>query len=169
MGEIRDKETAEIAMQFAQTGHLVFSTLHTNNAPETVTRLLYMGVDPYLMSVIIRGVLAQRLVRKICPNCKEEYEPKDTIRKDYNLNGPLFRGKGCDNCRNTGYKGRIGIFELMIVDNKIRYLILEKAPTENIRGAAINNGMRTLYQEGLEIVRKGVTTIEEVARVVEKD
>ncbi|MDD3926763.1 MAG: ATPase, T2SS/T4P/T4SS family, partial [bacterium] len=166
VGEIRDAETAEIAIHSALTGHLVFSTLHTNDAAGAVTRLLEMEVEPYLVSSSVEAVLAQRLVRTICVACREEHGSFDAG------NGvgvfPLYRGRGCDECKKTGYRGRTGIFELLILEENIRSLILEHAPAGVIREAACAAGMRTLYQDGLMKVRQGVTTLEEVVRVTQE-
>jgi len=147
VGEIRNTETAKAAVQAALTGHLVFSTLHTNDAPSAVTRLIDMGIEPFLISSSVIGVLSQRLVRAICRDCK---------------------GKGCKVCLQTGFKGRIGIFELMVPDQKIRELINAKASSDQIRSAAIEAGMQQLYEDGRKKVEDGVTTIEEVLRVTEE-
>jgi general secretion pathway protein E len=168
VGEIRDIETAEIAIHSALTGHLVFSTLHTNDAPGAVTRLLDMGIEGFLVSSSLIGVLAQRLVRVICPACKEIYTPpQDIIDKiDYlPENFTAYHGKGCEACRGTGYRGRTGIFELMVINSEIRKLILESASSDVIRQMAISKGMQVLRDNGWQKVREGVTTIEEVLRV----
>lgn len=171
VGEIRDLETAEIAIRAALTGHLVFSTLHTNDAPGAATRLLDMGVESYLASSSVEGVLAQRLVRIICPKCKEPYSPEDEcllkmgLDKKDKPNLTLYRGKGCDNCKSTGYYGRTGIFELLLIDEEIKRLILERASSDIIRDQAISSGMRTLREAGWEKVLSGITTVEEVLRV----
>lgn len=168
VGEIRDIETAEIAIHSALTGHLVFSTLHTNDAPGAVTRLLDMGIEGFLVSSSLIGVLAQRLVRVICPVCKEVYTPpQDIIDKiDYlPENFVAYHGKGCESCRGTGYRGRTGIFELMVINSEIRKLILESASSDVIRQMAISKGMQVLRDNGWQKVREGVTTIEEVMRV----
>jgi len=170
VGEIRDEETSQIAIQSALTGHLVFSTLHTNDAPTTVTRLIDMGIKPYLISSTVEAVISQRLVRKICDSCKEEYKPSDESLKELNLERKdikeknFFRGKGCSNCRNTGYKGRMGIFEIMVIKEETRRLIAEQANTNLIRIAAKKNGMRTLRESGLIAIDNGLTTIEEIVR-----
>ncbi len=170
VGEIRDLETAEIAVQAALTGHLVFSTLHTNDAPSSIARLRDMGVQPFLITATVESILAQRLVRKICPNCREltvpstealadlEMTPEDVIGKSF------YRGRGCTACNNTGFKGRMGLFEFMPVTDEIRELIHSGASTEELRDAAMRAGMRTLRQDGLEKVYQGLTTIEEVVR-----
>ncbi|MEO0131194.1 MAG: type II secretion system ATPase GspE [candidate division WOR-3 bacterium] len=167
VGEIRDLETAEIAVQAALTGHLVFSTLHTNNAATAVTRLVDIGVEPYLIASSLIGVLAQRLVRKICSACKEGYQPKPEVLKYLGLEEKmqLFRGKGCEECNNTGYRGRTGVFELLIVDDTIREMILKNRSANEINQIAVSKGMKTMRDDGFEKVKKGITTIEEVLRV----
>lgn len=170
VGEIRDKETAEIAIQAAMTGHLVFSTLHTNDAPGALTRLVDMGIEPFLISSSVIGILAQRLVRKICPSCKESYKPAEKILRELgiqDLSGKtvFYRGKGCKNCKNRGYKGRLGIFELLTTNERIRDMVLEKASADVIRRAAQEAGMKTLRQDGMLKVLDGTTSIEEVMRV----
>jgi general secretion pathway protein E len=172
IGEIRDLETAEIAIQSALTGHLVFSTLHTNDAPTAITRLLDMGVENFLLSSTIRGILAQRLVRVICPSCKEA-DPSAADREELKLfgidsNTPLHRGKGCETCALTGYYGRSGIFELLIVDEDIRKLILKNADSNQIRNMAKQHGMRTLLEDGADKILAGVTTLSEVLRVTQE-
>ena len=174
VGEIRDLETAEMAIQASLTGHLVLSTLHTNDAPSTVTRLVDMGVEPFLVSATMIGSLAQRLGRRICENCKEEYEglAADLISIGYKPEGdemqtvPLWRGRGCDRCRFTGYKGRIGIYELMTINEEAAELVVRRAPVSELRHAARANGMKTLQEDGLRKVLAGITTPEEIARVV---
>ncbi len=168
VGEIRDIQTAEIAIQAALTGHLVFSTLHTNDAPSAITRLIDMGVEPFLISSSLIGVVAQRLVRLICANCKEEYELKNGILARMDIKGEsvmLGRGKGCGDCMGTGYKGRLGIFELMCLDEKLKQLIINKAPLDELRKTAISSGMGTLRDDGIEKVKRHLTTVEEVIRV----
>ena len=171
IGEIRDIETAEIAVQAALTGHLVFSTLHTNDAASAITRLIDMQVEPFLISSSVIGVIAQRLVRVICENCKEEYTPSEEVsemlRKETHIdnNIKLYRGKGCPICKNTGYYGRTSIFELILLDEEIRSLIVSKAHSSVIKNTALRNGLKTLRTCGLEKVLKGITTIEEVLRV----
>ncbi len=167
VGEIRDLETAGIAIHAALTGHLLFSTLHTNDAPGAITRLIDMGVENYLVSSTLISVMAQRLVRRICPDCKEEYFPGDDITSEFNLPKMLFKGKGCNNCAGTGYRGRIAIFELLIINDEIREMIMEKATVRQLREKAIELGMRTLREDGLAKVRKGITTIDEVLRVTQ--
>jgi len=170
VGEIRDFETMEIAIHAALTGHLVFSTLHTNDAPGSVTRMIDMGVQPYLIVSTVIGILAQRLVRTICPKCKEPYKIDPKTLKELSSSFKekeitVYKGKGCDNCRHTGYKGRIGIFELMILSENIRQAIVNKASAQELMKIARTEGMQTLQEDGLEKVLAGVTTIEEVLRV----
>lgn len=173
VGEIRDLETAEIAIKAALTGHLVLSTLHTNDAAGAVTRLLDMGLEPFLVASAVQGVLAQRLVRRICPYCVQEYEPdKKLVRivagfEDYNGETRFLRGKGCSRCKNTGYKGRIGIYELLIMDDNLRELVNKRASATEIAHAARKAGMKSMIMDGLEKVEKGITTIEEVFRVTQ--
>jgi len=174
IGEIRDRETSEIAVQAALTGHLVLSTLHTNDAPEAITRLMDIGVEPYLISSSVIGVLAQRLVRTICPDCKTSYPTDPNVLSELGdevskSEGPLiiYRGKGCKNCKQSGYRGRTGIFELLSINEKIKQLISEKASTQLIREAAKKTvGMVSLREDGLGKVLKGITTLEEVDRVI---
>ena len=172
IGEIRDLETAEVAIQAALTGHLVLSTLHTNDAPSAVTRLVDMGVEPFLISASVIGVLAQRLARRICPHCKEAYRPpaEALARVGFKVGGDtevLFhRGRGCDHCFQTGYHGRVGIFEMMTANEEIQDLVVKRAPLSEVRQAALANGMKTLKQDGFQKVVEGITTIEEVMRVV---
>ncbi|MEJ5360651.1 MAG: type II secretion system ATPase GspE [Spirochaetota bacterium] len=171
VGEIRDLETAEIAIQAALTGHRVFSTIHTNDAASGITRLLDMGVEPFLIASSVNAFLAQRLVRTICPHCKQSYKPDSVLLKDLGIKPSqiqgkkLYRGKGCDKCINTGYLGRTGIYELLPVTNDIRKLIMEHADAVQIKEKAISNGMKTLLQDGIEKALHGITTLEEVLRV----
>ncbi len=169
--EIRDKTTANIAVQAALTGHLVLSTLHTNDAPGAVKRLLDLGVAPYLVSASLIAVLAQRLVRKVCPACKTEYEPPSSIRKMVeNLCGEVekfYRGVGCKKCRNTGYAGRIAIHELFVPDEEIKEMINDRASLKKLRTEALQNGMVPLYLDGIEKVRAGIISIEEVLRTTQ--
>ena len=168
VGEIRDVETSEISIHSALTGHLVFSTLHTNDAAGAITRLLDMGIEAFLVSSSLIGVLAQRLVRVICPKCKEPYKPQQEMIDKIELlsdNVTTYHGKGCDECRHTGYQGRTGIFELMVVNEEIRRLIMERASSEVIRKKAVAGGMQILRDSGWQKVQEGVTTIEEVLRV----
>ena len=170
VGEIRDLETAEIAVQASLTGHMVFSTLHTNDAPSTVTRLRDMGVPPFLITATLEAVLAQRLVRKICKECREQTIPStDTLAQldltpDDVLDRKFFRGRGCAACNNTGFKGRTGLYELMIINDRLRELINRGASTEKLRDLALQTGMRPLRAAGMEKVYDGVTSIEEVIR-----
>ena len=170
VGEIRDVETAEIAVQASLTGHMVFSTLHTNDAPSTVTRLRDMGVPPFLITATVEAILAQRLVRRICTNCIEEIQPEADILADLEisteeaLSKKFYRGKGCEKCNNTGYKGRLGLFELMIVNDEMRDLIMRNASTEVLREAARKAGMVTLREAGMDGIFAGDTTAEEVIR-----
>lgn len=162
IGEVRDFETAELAIRTALTGHLVFSTLHTNDAASGVTRLLDMGIEPYLVASSVESYIAQRLVRLICPQCRQEVPSEDP-----NIKGMVFIGKGCDFCKNTGYHGRIALYEILFVDDKIKELILQKAAASEIKRAAVEAGMRTLRDRGIDLIKSGRTTIEEVLRVTE--
>ncbi len=170
VGEIRDKETAEIAVQASLTGHLVFSTLHTNDAPSSIARLLDLGLEPFLVTATLEGIVAQRLVRKICSNCKVEYVPREEqlmeleLRPDDVAGKKFYHGKGCDLCNNTGYKGRMGLYEIMTLDDDMRDMIIKHASTQVLRAEARKRGMRTLRQAGLAAIFDGVTTIEEVVR-----
>jgi type IV pilus assembly protein PilB len=176
VGEIRDLETSQVAIQAALTGHLVLSTLHTNDAPEAITRLMDIGVEPYLISSSVIGVLAQRLVRSICPECKVPYQidPKslDELGEGFSTSKEpitLYRGKGCKQCKQSGYWGRTGMYELFFVNEKIKQLISNKAPTQSIREAAkATTGMISLREDGLHKVLKGMTTLDEVDRVAYK-
>lgn len=174
VGEIRDSETANIAIQAALTGHLVLTTLHTNDAPGALTRLREMGVEPFLIASATVGVIAQRLVRKICPQCKVEYKPSNGLLKELQLTSAkeklsFYKGKGCRACKNTGYRGRTGIYEIMPMDDDIRELTLSGASSDVIKTQAIKNGMITLRQDGLLKALKGITTLEEVLRVTNLD
>lgn len=177
VGEIRDLETSEVATQAALTGHLVLSTLHTNDASEAVTRLMDIGVEPYLISSSVVGVLAQRLIRTICPNCKVSYQADPAVLAELGENPAnskesltLYRGKGCKNCKQSGYLGRMGIFELFFINEKIKQLISEKASTQIIRRAAEDGtGMISLRKDGLHKVLNGMTTLEEIDRVAYKE
>ncbi|PIU19868.1 MAG: hypothetical protein COT18_05255, partial [Elusimicrobia bacterium CG08_land_8_20_14_0_20_59_10] len=171
VGEIRDKETAETAMTAAMTGHLVLSSLHTNDAPSAVGRLIDMGIEPYLIATTFAGVLAQRLVRLLCPRCKEEYRPPLRALKNMfpgrgNLEKAVFyRPKGCDHCRGTGYTGRQGIFELLVMNEEIKQRIHDGDNLGGIRRAMQAQGMKSLSESGIELVFGGLTTVEEVSRV----
>jgi type IV pilus assembly protein PilB len=172
VGEIRDLETAEIAVQAALTGHLVLSTLHTNDAPTAFTRLIEMGVEPFLVSSSLLGVLAQRLVRKICPKCKEEYDPPAALIKTMGLQDKagkikFSRGRGCKLCGNTGYKGRIGIYELLKMSPEIQELVLNRSSADEIRNLAKKQGMKTLREAAIDKMLAGITTPEEVLRVTQ--
>jgi type IV pilus assembly protein PilB len=170
VGEIRDKETAEIAVQASLTGHLVFSTLHTNDAPSSIARLLDLGLEPFLVTATLEGIVAQRLVRKICNNCKTEYKPTidqlmELELKPEDVEGKTFYyGKGCENCNNTGYRGRMGIYEIMLLDDEMRDMIVRHASTQVLRAESKKRGMRTLRSGGLMGIYDGITTIEEVVR-----
>jgi type II secretory ATPase GspE/PulE/Tfp pilus assembly ATPase PilB-like protein len=169
IGEIRDGETAEIATQASLTGHLVLSTLHTNDAPSALTRLLELEVAAYLVASTVEAVLAQRLVRAICPNCKvREAVPEDWSR-GLDASGieltSVYRGKGCSECRNSGYRGRTGVYELLLMNDDLRAEVLHQRGANELRQLAIRNGMRTLQRDGLRLVGEGVTTLEEVLRV----
>jgi type IV pilus assembly protein PilB len=158
-------------VQAALTGHLVLSTLHTNDAASSITRLVDIGIDPYLIAASLNGILAQRLVRKICPKCKENYQVSENIRQ-YVENagidpGQLYHGAGCDHCRNSGYVGRIGIYELLIIDEIFRDMINKDSSVNNMRSVFHEKGLRSLFDDGMIKVKQGLTTIEEVLRVTE--
>jgi len=174
VGEIRDQDTAEVAIRSALTGHLVFSTLHTNDAAGTIARLLDMDFEPFLLASSLECLIAQRLVRLICPDCKEQMEPLkvhiDKIKEaGFKEKISLYKGAGCKECRFTGYKGRTGIYEILIISEPIRELILKRASSQHIKSKAISLGMRTISQDGFKKVLKGITTIEEVLRVTQKE
>ena len=175
IGEIRDHETAEIAMEAALTGHLVFSTLHTNDAPSAVTRLTDIGIKPFLVASALRAAMAQRLVRSICEKCREEHIPTDRERKMLGQMAKnvehmkMFKGKGCPVCNNTGYKGRKGIFEIFTVDDTVQRMIFDKVPTTTLRARVREMGMRTLREDGMLKVASGMTTLEEVLRATMGD
>lgn len=171
VGEIRDQETAQIAIESALTGHLVLSTLHTNDAAGAITRLTEMGVEPFLVASSVDCVLAQRLARRLCPDCKEEFKPSRQVLLDAgypedNLPEKLFRAKGCKKCGGTGYRGRLGVHEVMLISEEIGELCVREATAEAIREVAIEQGMLTLKQDALEKVRMGRTSIEEIVRVI---
>jgi len=174
VGEIRDTETAEIAIQASLTGHLVFSTLHTNDSAGAITRLLDMGIEPFLISSSVVAIVAQRLVRLICPECRVSYHPspeelnKLGIKEDHS-NLLFYRGKSCDHCMNTGYRGRSGLYEILLLDDKIRNMILSKMDSSRIKGEAISKGMVTLREDGAKRVAAGKTTTEEVLRVTQEE
>ncbi len=177
IGEMRDMETAQSAIQASLTGHLVFSTLHTNDAPSAFTRLIDMGVEPFLVASTVDGVMAQRLVRTICPDCKVQFQPDPLdVPIDYpgarDKNAPppmLWKGTGCRACRQTGFRGRTGIHELMVTGEDIRELVVQRVNAGVIRHQALKNGMITLRQDGWRKVQAGITTIDEVARVTAGD
>ena len=175
VGEIRDIETAEIAINAALTGHLVFSTLHTNDAPGAISRLIDIGVKPFLVSSSIQAIMAQRLIRKICTNCAVPYEVTENeleflgLRKEFFANGNLLKGRGCGECNNTGYKGRLGIYEILTISEEMQELIFKGASSFEIKEKAIKSGMRTLRTDGLRKVLSGITTIDEIVRVTVAD
>jgi type IV pilus assembly protein PilB len=170
VGEIRDQETASTAVEASLTGHTVLSTLHTNDAPSAVTRLVDIGVEPFMITATLEAVIAQRLVRRVCSSCKTSYQPDDDVLRELGPDADKVRGatfyygKGCDQCHHTGYRGRTGLFEVMSMSSELRRLILANASTGELRGAAVQNGMRTLRESGLAAVTEGRTTIEEVLR-----
>jgi type IV pilus assembly protein PilB len=172
VGEIRDEETARIAIHAALTGHLVLSTLHTNDAAGAVTRMVDMGIEPFLVSSSVIGVVAQRLIRLLCTRCREPYTPPAEVIARYGLAGPeepaptLYRAKGCEACNNIGYKGRIGLFEIMVLDDELRGLVVKEVASDVIKRAAVGAGMRTLQQDGIAKVLNGMTSLEEMLRVV---
>ncbi len=171
IGEVRDSETARIAVQAALTGHLVLSTLHTNDAPSSISRLVNIGIEPYLIAASLNGVLAQRLVRRICDHCKEPYTAPDNLRKYLDIAQiqphELLHGKGCDKCRNSGYAGRCGIHELLVIDDEFRQIINADSAVSNMRQAFRESGWPNLFEDGLQKVKKGITTIAEILRVAE--
>jgi type II secretion system protein E len=173
VGEIRDRETADIAVQASLTGHLVFSTLHTNDAPGATTRLVDMGIEPYLVASSLESVLAQRLVRLICKHCKESFVPDDweALKREFGDAAPavLYRGRGCRECQGTGYRGRTGVFETMEVTGQVRNMILERASAGEIRRVALGQGMQSLRDDGWRLIREGRTTLEEVLRVTKDE
>lgn len=170
VGEIRDLETAQISIQASLTGHLVFTTLHTNDAPSTIARMLDLGLEPFLITATLEGIVAQRLVRKICTKCKTEFQPTEEMLMELDLrpedvgDKTFYYGKGCDNCNRTGYRGRTGLYEIMAFNDEIRDLIMNHASTAVLREAAQRNGMKTLRDNGLKAIFDGITTLEEVAR-----
>jgi type IV pilus assembly protein PilB len=175
VGEIRDFETAQIAVQAALTGHLVLSTVHTNDAPGTVTRLIDMGIEPFLISSAVILILAQRLIRKICMDCREPTKVHPQLLIDLGIppdevkSFPVYKGKGCPICNNTGYKGRVGLYEVMPMREEVKELVLSRASTSEIKKEAIRLGMKTLRQSGIMKIKDGVTTIEEVLRSTIED
>ena len=170
VGEIRDYETAEIAIKAAMTGHMVMSTVHTNDAPSTITRLVNMGIEPFLVATSVNLIQAQRLIRRICDECREEVQyPIEALieigfSKEEALTLKTFRGKGCSNCNGTGYRGRIGLYEVMEITDEIRELIVSGASAFDLRKKAIDAGMITLRESGLHKLRQGITSIEEVVK-----
>jgi type IV pilus assembly protein PilB len=170
IGEIRDGETASVAVEASLTGHLVFSTLHTNDAPSTVTRLIDMGVEPFLIAATLEAVVAQRLVRKVCVDCRQTYDPGEEILLELGEDAdrvrghPLAFGRGCERCHQTGYRGRTGLFEILIVDDEIRRGVSARASSQELRAAARAGGMKTLRESGIEALLAGTTTVEEVLR-----
>jgi type II secretion system protein E len=175
VGEIRDKETAEIAIRAALTGHLVFSTIHTNDSASTITRLLDMGIEPFLVASSVEGIVAQRLVRGLCENCRQPIELDEAFLREHNFpierlanEGPIYEAVGCDECRGNGYKGRTGIFEILPVTDEIRPMVVAHASASSIKQAALEQGMKTLREDGWDKVLAGVTTIDEILRVTEE-
>lgn len=169
VGEIRDSETADIAVHAALTGHLVLSTLHTNDAPSAVTRLADMEIEPFLIASSLEGVIAQRLVRRICDSCKEPYEPEGEELRELGIEeyeGEFFRGRGCERCLGTGYRGRVGIFEVLEMDDELKALIIKSQDSNDIKRLARQKGYRTMLEDGIEKVKKGVTTSSELISVV---
>jgi len=170
VGEIRDLETAQIAAQASLTGHVVFTTLHTNDAPSSVARLLDLGVEPFLITATVEGIVAQRLVRRICTSCKTQFEPNETQLMELRLTPDEVKGKkfyygrGCNNCNGTGYKGRIGIFEIMVFNDEIRDMVMNQASTSVLRAAGMKAGMRLLRDNGLQTIYDGITTIDEIVK-----
>ena len=175
IGEIRDRETAEIAIQSALTGHMVFSTLHTNDSAGALTRLVEMGVEPFLAASSIVGILAQRLVRRICPHCRVESTPSPELIRELENEGlyqektVFYRGEGCGQCMNIGYRGRSGLYELLVVDDEVRELLLQKKDSATIKNSALHRGMKTLRADGLKKALKGETSLEEVLRVTQEE
>jgi general secretion pathway protein E len=171
VGEVRDVETAEIAIQAAMTGHLVFSTLHTNDAASAVTRLIDMGIEPFRIASVVRAIMAQRLVRVLCPECREGYIPEAETLRDAGVSPSqhqeqkVYRGRGCPACSGTGYRGRTGIYEILIVSDSIRKLIMRKADSTTIAQKALEEGMKTLREDGAHKVVEGITTLEELLHV----
>ncbi len=169
VGEIRDKETADVSIQAALTGHLVFSTLHTNDAPSALTRLLDMGIEPFLISSSVVGILAQRLVRVLCDKCREEYKPAKDALKNMGIDpeATFYRNKGCKKCKDSGFVGRTGLFELLVINDEIKKMVDERRSADEIKKKAVERGMTTLRDDGLLKAKNGLTTIEEVLRVTE--
>ena len=170
VGETRDLETAEISIQASLTGHIVFTTLHTNDAPSAITRLRDMGLPTFLITATVEAVLAQRLVRKICANCRTEFMPAQEVLMELGLNSEtamgkkFFYGKGCERCNNTGYKGRMGIYELLVMNDTLREMVVAEASLDDFRNAGRKFGMRTLREMGMQSIHNGLTSIEEILR-----
>jgi type II secretory ATPase GspE/PulE/Tfp pilus assembly ATPase PilB-like protein len=171
IGEIRDAETARIAVQAALTGHLVLSTLHTNDAPSSITRLVDIGIEPYLIAASLNGIIAQRLVRMICYNCKQPHKAPEQfsryLKSEDIKSEQLFYGAGCDKCRGSGYIGRLGIYEMLPVNSKFRETITKDSSVNTMRKVFRDSGGLTLYDDGIRKVKKGLTTLEEVLRVTD--
>ncbi|HQP57261.1 MAG TPA: GspE/PulE family protein, partial [Syntrophorhabdus sp.] len=167
VGEIRDKETATIAIHSALTGHVVLSSLHTNDAAGAVTRLIEMGIEPFLAASAVSCVIGQRLLRKICGECKEQYNPSPAVIKSLNIpdDAVLYRGKGCPSCKYTGYKGRTGVFEVLVIDDSVKDLVISKASSDMIKKAAVENGMTVMHEDAITKVLLGITTLEEALDV----
>ncbi len=174
VGEMRDQETAQMGIQASLTGHLVFSTLHTNDAPSAVSRMVDMGVPSYMVASSVIAILAQRLVRTICPRCKVKYNPPESVLADSGIPREMIRqaefakGKGCTYCQRSGYRGRLGIYELMLINSKIRDMMFKNIGGMELRIAAMQAGMTTLYADGMRKVCRGITSFEEVYRVAKK-
>jgi type IV pilus assembly protein PilB len=174
VGEMRDAETASMGIQASLTGHLVFSTLHTNDAPTAVTRMIDMGVPSYLVASSVVAILAQRLVRTICPKCRTKFTPTaeaieaSGMSPEMAASATFMRGKGCNSCQKSGYRGRMGIYEMLLIDTKVRELIFKQASSQEIRDYSVGKGMSTLYVDGLKKVAAGFTTFEEVYRVAKR-
>jgi type IV pilus assembly protein PilB len=170
VGEIRDLETAQIAVQASLTGHLVFSTLHTNDAPSSIVRLLDLGLEPFLVTATLEAIIAQRLVRTICPKCKEQFQPTEEqlmeleLRPEQVRGRSFYRGRGCENCNGSGYRGRMGLFEILVMDDELREMVMKQASTAAVRAECRKKGMRTLREAGMAAIYNGQTTIDEVVR-----
>jgi len=171
VGEIRDKETANIAIHAALTGHVVLSTFHTNDAPGALTRLVEMGIEPFLVASSVSCVMGQRLLRKICEECKEAYMPPSAVLEGIGVHEsvPLYRGRGCPVCRNSGYKGRTGVFEVLVMDDEVRELVVDKVSTEVIKKKAMENSMREMREDAIKKALLGVTTLEEALNTTQLD
>jgi type IV pilus assembly protein PilB len=171
VGEIRDTETATIAIHASLTGHVVLSTLHTNDASSALTRMIEMGIEPFLVASSITCVIGQRLIRKICPDCKESYYPPPSVHKSFNINENvlLYRGKGCPSCQYKGYRGRVGVFEILVLDDELRELVVSKSSSDVIRKKGIEKGMRLLRDDAIMKALFGVTTLEEALTVAQAD